>query len=469
MTSAATKQSALDAFADAAGTDNVRTDPADIARTLRDNSWLSPILKEYVETRRGSDDGESMGVLAVVTPCDEDAVLGVIAAAVKHRIPIVPRGGGTSNFGQTVPVEGGIILDLRGLTGVTDVADGRITARAGTLQGGVDDAARESGQELTILTTTYATATIAGWIAGGHVGLGASQYGTIWDGNVLGARVATAEPTPRIIDLDESNVLPVLHTYGTTGVILDVTMPLVPAEEWDEVVIDAPDLATAGALVRAIATENLPHRVATAQEPVLMDCFRPLRSLELKGAGIMVMIARRAAARLGELCQLHQCTLHPWKQWGETDRPSIGVMVYGHRMLWLKKGYPNAGFLHVYFSPGEEDDQVIALKERFGDAVLVEIKYINSAWLRGLCDLDGPGLLPASVLAVDPGTPELINEVMSFCQELNVNVQNPHTLKLEESGLFPDFEQILEFKREVDPYHLLNPGKIGNATLERQR
>lgn len=459
----------LAALRDAAGGDAVRTDPADIKRMLRDNSWLSPILKQYVDDRRSAADDTSMGVLAVVAPPSDEAVLAVVAVAVEHRIPIVPRGGGTSNFGQTVPVEGGIILDLRRLTGVLSVADDRITARAGTVQGVVDDAARETGRELTVLTTTHATATIAGWIAGGHVGLGASQYGTIWDGNVLGARIVTAEPTPRIIDLDASTVLPVLHTYGTTGILLDGTMPLVAAREWDEFVLDVDTLEDAGRLVRQLADDDIAHRVATAQEPVLMRCFRPLQQLGLRGTGVLAIVARDDRARLHDLAHAHRATVHHWKDWHETDRPSLGAMVYGHRMLWLKKAYPHAGFLHVYFTPGREFTQIDELKQHYGDQVLVELKYMRSPWLRRLCGHSGPGLLPASVLTVDPGTPTLLGEVTETCRTLGINVQNPHTLKLEESGLFPDFESILVFKREIDPFHLLNPGKIGNAALERQR
>lgn len=93
--------------------------------------------------------------------------------------------------------------------------------------------------------------------------------------------------------------------------------------------------------------------------------------------------------------------------------------------------------------------------------------YMRSPWLRQLYGSPGPGLLPASVLTVDPGTRERLDEVTACCHDLDLSLQNTHTLKLDESGLFPDFGPILEFKRHVDPHHLLNPGKISDTALER--
>ena len=53
--------------------------------------------------------------------------------------------------------------------------------------------AQAHGSEIPILTTTYATSTLAGWIAGGHVGLGSSSHGAVWDGIVRRVTLMTVE------------------------------------------------------------------------------------------------------------------------------------------------------------------------------------------------------------------------------------------------------------------------------------
>ena len=59
------------------------------------------------------------------------------------------------------------------------------------------------------------------------------------------------------------------------------------------------------------------------------------------------------------------------------------------------------------------------------------------------------------------GSRSQLDALSAFCDEIDVSYQNPHTFVLDESGLFPDFGRILEFKAETDPHGLLNPGKIG--------
>lgn len=49
---------------------------------------------------------------ALVFPVSAEEVSGVLRYAYEGRIPVTPRGAGTNLVGSTVPVQGGIILDL---------------------------------------------------------------------------------------------------------------------------------------------------------------------------------------------------------------------------------------------------------------------------------------------------------------------------------------------------------------------
>ncbi|HZO28998.1 MAG TPA: FAD-dependent oxidoreductase, partial [Chloroflexota bacterium] len=150
----------LDALTAALGEAAVVRDPATVSRSLKDNSWLSPILSEHFGQRR-EDDG--IVADAVVTPTSVDDLRTIIALAVRHDTPMTLRGGGTTNFGQSLPLHGGIVIDVRRLNRIVSLTDASATAEGGALQGDVDKAARERGREMTILPTTYASATLAGW------------------------------------------------------------------------------------------------------------------------------------------------------------------------------------------------------------------------------------------------------------------------------------------------------------------
>src|SRR5436190_1407405 len=263
------RENLLDALVGELGAAAVLHDRDAVARVLRDNSWLSPILSEHFEQRK--QDGDSGLVAdAVVTPTDVGQLRTTISLAVRHNSPLTLRGGGTTNFGQSLPLHGGIVVDVRRLNRIIQITEASATTEGGALQGDVDKAARERGREMTILPTTYASATLAGWVAGGHLGLGGTTYGTTWDGNVLGVKLLTAEEEPREIVLEGDDVYPVLRTYGTTGVITEVTVPLVPARRWLEAVVVFDAYDDAARYVAALAErQDVAQRSVSAQEPPL--------------------------------------------------------------------------------------------------------------------------------------------------------------------------------------------------------
>ena len=79
------------------------TEPIDRKRRSRDYFWYSPILYETLKDKVAD---------VVVTPRDEAEVVRVAAACAKHRMPLTVRGGATGNYGQCVPLQGGVVLDM---------------------------------------------------------------------------------------------------------------------------------------------------------------------------------------------------------------------------------------------------------------------------------------------------------------------------------------------------------------------
>jgi len=59
--------------------------------------WYSPVLKAQLDHVKGD---------LIVTPKDESEVIRVLAACHKHGVPVTPRGSGTGNYGQAMPLSG---------------------------------------------------------------------------------------------------------------------------------------------------------------------------------------------------------------------------------------------------------------------------------------------------------------------------------------------------------------------------
>ncbi|MCA1552697.1 FAD-binding oxidoreductase, partial [Bradyrhizobium sp. BRP19] len=78
------------------------TDPKIVRRRSRDFFWYSPVLNELLNDKSAD---------LVVSPRNEADVIRVAAVCARHRVPITVRAGGTGNYGQAVPLRGGVLLD----------------------------------------------------------------------------------------------------------------------------------------------------------------------------------------------------------------------------------------------------------------------------------------------------------------------------------------------------------------------
>ena len=115
-------------------------DPARLKTRSRDFYWYSPILREQLEDVRAD---------LVVMPRNEDEAIATLAACFRRGIPVTPRGAGTGNYGQAMPVAGGVVLDLSGLSDGRFLRRGVLRAESGARLLDLDRKAREeTGQEL---------------------------------------------------------------------------------------------------------------------------------------------------------------------------------------------------------------------------------------------------------------------------------------------------------------------------------
>jgi FAD/FMN-containing dehydrogenase len=97
---------ALSTFLDDIGGVPVTTDRQAVRRRSRDFFWYSPVLNAELAGKSGE---------AIVTPRNEGDLLRVATAAGRPGVPITPRGSGAGNYGQAVPLAGGIVLDMSAL------------------------------------------------------------------------------------------------------------------------------------------------------------------------------------------------------------------------------------------------------------------------------------------------------------------------------------------------------------------
>ena len=140
------------------------TDPALVRQKSRDFFWYSPVLKRQLNKVTGE---------ALVTPRNEAELRALLATAYAHGVPVTPRGAGTGNYGQAMPLRGGIVLEMTEFNRVLWAKPGVVRAEAGVKLIDLDAHLKTAvGGELRFHPSTKRTATLGGFIAGGSSGIG---------------------------------------------------------------------------------------------------------------------------------------------------------------------------------------------------------------------------------------------------------------------------------------------------------
>ena len=225
---------------------------------------------------------EAVTADVVVSPTSESEVRTILAAAYKLGIPVTPRGAGTGNYGQAMPLMGGVLLNLAEMNKIRSIERGRVICEPGALLIDVDKACEASGQELRMFPSTRGTASVAGFVAGGSGGVGSITWGGLRDfGNVLRLRVMTLEAEPRTLELTGEDLHKAVHAYGTNGIITEVEMPLTAHYDWVNVIVgfDSFDAATAYALALGEQDGILKKLVTVVAGPTPHDYFLRHRAL----------------------------------------------------------------------------------------------------------------------------------------------------------------------------------------------
>jgi len=173
---------------------------------------------------------------AIVWPANEEQTAKVVAFCNEHKVPIVPYGAGSGVCGGTVPIHGGVIIDVKRMRRVTHMDPVSLTAQVQAGINGMQLEDRLNARNVTLghFPSSIMCSTLGGWLAARSAGQFSSKYGKIED-MVVGVRVVLADGTV----LDTADRTPgspdwtqlVVGSEGTLGVITGATLKVHPYPE----------------------------------------------------------------------------------------------------------------------------------------------------------------------------------------------------------------------------------------------
>ncbi|NGM20775.1 FAD-binding oxidoreductase [Roseomonas stagni] len=432
------------AFAAAIGDVPCITDPAAVRLRSRDRFAVSPMLRKALKDKFAE---------VIVTPRTREEIARVLSAACRLGLPVTPRGGGTANFGQSVPLEGGVLLDMTGFAGVVWQKPGVVRVKAGTMCIDVDAATRPQGWELRIHPSTKRSATIAGFISGGHAGIGSCVWGMLADkGNILALEVMSMEEEPRVVELRGADIALVHHAYGANAVILECEMPLAPAWEWRECLAAFPDFMQAVRFGVQLAQEDaIIRKLVSIQGWPIPRLIKPMGTIVPDGHSMVsCLIAAPFMDAFRQLVAEHGGIVASDSAEGEGP---YGAPLYefswGHSNIHIQKSDPRfTGVMGLF--PTED---------LVGSIGRVHARY-PEAPMRLELERTGGKLLAMGTPAVLYESEAQMAALVQAMQAEGVSVANSHSSSVKKVGIKQFDARDAVFKRVMDPKNLLNPGKL---------
>ncbi len=267
----------------------------------------------YLEERRPD---------AVVFVHSTDEVAAVVKACHRHGVPFVPRGGGTNLSGGTIPVKGGVVIEMIRMNRILEVDSGNLRARVqpGMFNLEFGNALAPLGYQYLPDPASQKAATLGGNVAENSGGPHCFKYG-VTTNHVLGltlvlpdgeiARIGGKAPDAPGYDLCGVFV----GSEGTLGICTEMVVRIVRLAEGVKTLLAVYDRIEAGSetVSAIVAAGMVPATLEMMDQPVIQAVEEFIKcGLPVDCATVLIIEVdglkddlERQAQEIADLCRAH--------------------------------------------------------------------------------------------------------------------------------------------------------------------
>lgn len=414
----------------------------------------------------------------VARPSCTAQIQEIVKLANEYLFPLVPRGAGTGLSGGSLPVAGGVVVDLTRMNKILEIDEENLVAvvEPGVITYKIQEEVEEKGLFFPPDPASLKTSTIGGNVAECAGGPRAFKYGVTRD-YVLGLEVVT--PNGEVIKAGGKTVKSVtgydlLRLYtgseGTLGIITKIYLRLIPKPEGKKTLMVIYDsLDDAAQSVSQIIKRGIIPVTLEMMDDRTIQCVENHRhmGLPLDAEAILIIevdgpriLLTSQAQEVAELCRA--CGAREIKI-AETEEEREGI--------WAARRAVSAAVVQIKPTKISED---ISVPRMAIPKMVRKLKEIASRYNLDLVIFGhaGDGNLHPNILCDQSDREEMervekaIGELFKAAVELGGTLSGEHGigtmkapyLKVEtgEAG----FEVMRKIKEALDPNNILNPGKI---------
>jgi glycolate oxidase len=420
----------------------------------------------------------------VVFAVNTEQIQEILKLANKNKIPVTPRGSGTSVTGAIIAKYGGIVLDLHKMNSIKqiDKENGFAVIEPGVICGELNK----------VLAPTHffppdpgssAICTVGGMCSTNASGLRALKYGTTKD-HILGLEVVMADgrvvhtgtKAPKTsAGYDLTHLF--INAEGTLGVISEITVKIASVPEYTAIVQSSfTNLNDAGDAITEILTSGIKLSAAEIMDKISLDVIKQAMKLEILAeveAMVIMEVDGHKEAVIRQIEKIEEISKkHNGVKIKSSDDPKIRMELWQGRaglvsaLSRLKPGYRLIPIVEDIGVPitvipeaikgaqkiAEDNDILIANFGHVGDGNVHNTFVLN---VKDKTEWD----------KVRKVSDELINLALS----LNGTITAEHGSGLAKAPfigreLGKGLEVMQEIKKALDPNNILNPGKLGLDT-----
>ena len=448
------------------GENNIKSDPSDL----------------YVY---GSDSSVHHAMpWVIVKPDNTQQVQKIMVYANENKIPVITRGGGSGMCGQTVPVNGGIVLDMKGMNRILEInlPDVYCRVEPGVVDDDLNLALKQYGVFYPPTPASSRIATIGGEIGNNASGVRSVKYGATRDA-VLGMKVVL--PNGELVSLGAHTRVEAsgyqLHklmvgSEGTLGVVVEATLSFVPIPEYRCMgVANFDSLQDAGEAIGSIMASGANPSMLELVDSVAIKAVNKTMDLGLKEVAASLIFEADGQVKeavdyeinkMKQVCEKH----HGQDIWASYDPKERAKIFMGRKKLFpaLSKYDDNLA------STSLADDMAVPyskMAEMAGKIHEVAAKNDIIMTAYGHC---GSGCMHTKILMDTKREDQwqsarrAITEIYEYVRSVNGTTSAEHGIGLSKAESFKmekedSINMLATIKTALDPNNILNPGKLMQA------
>ncbi|MBU1342944.1 MAG: FAD-binding protein [Proteobacteria bacterium] len=451
---------------DIVGERNIKTDPSDL----------------YVY---GSDSSVHHAMpWAIVRPQTIAQVQKIMQYANENIIPVIARGGGSGMCGQTVPIQGGIMLDMKGMNKILEInlKDVYCRVESGVVDDDLNLALKQYGVFYPATPASSRIATIGGEIANNASGVRSVKYGATRDA-VLGMKVVLANGD--LVTLGSHTRVEasgyqihklMVGSEGTLGIVVEATLSFVPIPEFRCMgIANFDSLKDAGEAIGSIMASGSIPSMLELVDSVAIKAVNKTMNLGLKEVAAALIFEADGMVKEAVDYEINKMKKTCEKHNGQDIYASYDPKERAKIFLGRKKLFPALSkYDDNLASTSLADDMAVPyskMAEMAGKIHEIAAKNNIVMTAYGHC---GSGCMHTKILMDTKrkdqwdSAKKAITEVYDYVRSVGGTTSAEHGIGISKAESFKveksDSLNILAgIKKAFDPNNILNPGKLSQA------